>query len=144
MLSLLESTELAACQWPFDRRRLIFPYPGEGAEKEILSLCTRRVTALSLSLPLTHSTQRDWKSSSSSRKGGMHKNRFWESRHIWPNRATIFAFHLRIPQVLNLSGKHFQNKKEIKRIDAWFSRLSERYQNYERNYMYPSYAMTQI
>lgn len=53
MLSLLESTELAACQWPFDRRRLIFPYPGEGAEKEILSLCTRRVTALSLSLSLT-------------------------------------------------------------------------------------------
>lgn len=42
----------------------------------------------------------------------MHKNRFGESRHIWPNRATIFAFHLRIPQVLNLSGKHFQNNKK--------------------------------
>ena len=38
-------------------------------------------------------TQRDWKSSFS--RKGMHKNRFWErhSRHIWPNRATIFAFH---------------------------------------------------
>ena len=44
-------------------------------------------------------TQRDWKSSSS--RKGMHKNRFWESRHIWPNRATIFAFHLRILHVLS-------------------------------------------
>ena len=34
MLSPLESTELGACQWPFDRRRLIFPYPGEGADEK--------------------------------------------------------------------------------------------------------------